>query len=299
MSSAATRFILPQVLARLSGLELLARTVVEGFIAGLHRSPYKGFSVDFMQYRPYVPGDDLRRVDWKVYARTDRFLVKEFEGETNTRVHLVLDASRSMGYRSHSVSKLEYACYLVASLAYLAIRQRDAAGLVLFDDDIRETLSPRSSKGHLHTLLTSLSNLSLGTGTSFDKPLHAIADQQQRRGFIVLVSDLLSDPDQLIEALRHFRFSGHEVLIFHILDPQEVAFDFDDVMRIRDLETGTRLLVEGSSARKLYQENFSRFQKRIRRACGLLRTDYIMITTDRPLDGALFQYLSARSRRRT
>ncbi len=298
MPQAATRFILPHVLARLSGLELLARAVVEGFIAGLHRSPYKGFSVDFMQYRPYVPGDDLRRVDWKVYARTDRFLVKEFEGETNTRVHLVLDASRSMGYQSHDVSKLEYACYLVASIAYLAIRQRDAAGLVLFDEDILQNVSPRSSKGHLHTLLKQLENVSVGAATSFDKPLHAIADQQQRRGFIVIVSDLLSNADQLIDALRHFRFSGHEVLICHVLDPQEVTFDFEDVMQIKDLETGTKLLIEGSSARALYQKNFQQFQHRIQRACGLLGIDYTLLTTDRPLDGALFQYLSARSRRR-
>ena len=299
MPQAATRFILPHVLARLSGLELLARAVVEGFIAGLHRSPYKGFSVDFMQYRPYVPGDDLRRVDWKVYARTDRYLVKEFEGETNTRVHLVLDASRSMGYQSHEVTKLDYATYLIASLAYLAVRQRDAAGLVLFDDEIRQSLPPRSSKGHLQTLLTALDNRSLGAATSFDKPLHTIAEQQQRRGFIVLVSDLLSDADQLIDALRHFRFSGHEVLIFHVLDPQEVTFDFDDIMHVKDIETGAKLLVEGKSARALYQENFKRFQHRIARACGLLGIDYTLITTDQPLDGALFEYLAARGRRHT
>ena len=299
MPQAATRFILPHVLARLSGLELLARAVVEGFIAGLHRSPYKGFSIDFMQYRPYVPGDDLRRIDWKVYARTDRYLVKEFEGETNTRVHLVLDTSRSMGYRSDGSTKLDYACYLVASLAYLALRQRDAAGLVCFDEDILESLSPRSSKGHLHTLLTRLENLSPGAATSFDKPLHAIAEQQRRRGFMVIVSDLLSDADELIDALRHFRFCGHEVLIFHVLDPQEVAFDFEDIMQIRDLETGTKLLIEGRSARAMYRKNFERFQQRIQRACGLLGIDYTLITTDRPLDEALFQYLSARSRRRT
>ena len=299
MAKAATRFILPHVLARLSGLELLARSVVEGFVAGLHRSPYKGFSVDFMQYRPYVPGDDLRRIDWKVYARTDRHLVKEFEGETNTRVHLVLDASRSMGYQSHDVTKLTYAKYLVASLAYLAIRQRDAAGLVLFDEDILHTLTPSSSKSHLHALLTSLGNLPAGTTTSLGKPLHAIADQQRRRGFVVIVSDLLADPDQLIDALRHFRFCGHEVLIFHVLDPQEVAFDFDDVIQFKDMETSTKLLVEASSARDLYQKNFRRFQQRIRRACGLLGIDYTLLTTDQPLDTALFEYLSARSRRRT
>jgi len=295
---AATRFILPHVLTRLSGLELLARAVVEGFIAGLHRSPYKGFSVDFMQYRPYVPGDDLRRVDWKVYARTDRRLVREFEGETNTRVQLILDASRSMGYQSHSVNKLTYASYLVASLAYLAIRQRDGAGLTLFDEAVRKSLPARSSKGHLYTLLRQLENLSPGAGTSFDKPLHAIAEQQQRRGFVILVSDLLSDPDQLIDALRHFRFIGHEVLIFHVLDPQEVAFDFDDVIQVLDIETGDKLLVEGSSARQLYQENFRRFQERIKHACCLLGIDYRLITTDQPLDGALFEYLSARSGRR-
>ncbi len=298
MAEAATRFILPHVLARLSGLELLARAVVEGFIAGLHRSPYKGFSVDFMQYRPYMPGDDLRRVDWKVYARTDRTLVKEFEGETNTRVHLLLDGSRSMSYQSGAITKLDYARYLVAALAYLAIRQRDAAGLTLFDEDIQERLEARSSKGHLLTLLTMLDKVEAGAGTSFDKPLHTIAEQQERRSFIVVVSDLLSDSAALIDALRHFRFCGHEVLIIHVLDPQEVHFDFEDVMHVEDLETGTKLLVEGRSARAVYQKNFQRHQQAIQRACGLLGIDYTLITTDRPLDVALFEYLCARSSRR-
>ncbi len=297
MSKASTRFIAPEVLARISSLELLARGVVEGFIAGLHRSPYKGFSVDFMEYRPYLPGDDLQRVDWKLFARSDRYFVKEFEGETNVRLHLVVDISSSMGYASGKITKREYAFFLAASLAYLMIRQRDAVGLTLFDDRIRRSVPARSSKGHLHTILTQLERAKPGTDTSFGRPLHEVAEQQRRRGFVVLLSDLLSDPDALVNALKHFRFNGHDVLVFHILDPQEVYFEFTDMVEFEDMESGEKLLVEAERAKTLYQENFARFHERLRKECGLLGIDYVLLETSRPLDHALFNYLSSRARR--
>ena len=299
MPQAATRFIQPEVLSRISNLELMARFVVEGFIAGLHRSPYKGFSVDFMEYRPYIPGDDLMRVDWKLFARTDRYFVKEFEDETNTRLNLLVDVSHSMGYASKSTTKLAYSFYLAASLAYLMIRQRDAVGLTLFDDKVLERIPPRSSKGHLHTILTHLERTALGAETAFGKPLHEMAEQQRRRGFMVVISDLLADPDALIDGLKHFRFNGHEVLLFHVLDPQEVAFDFTDVIEFEDLETGEKMLIEAESARALYQENFERFRARLRKECGLLGVDYTLLTTDQPLDFALFNYLAARAKRKS
>lgn len=299
MPQAATRFINPNVLARISSLELLSRGVVEGFIAGLHRSPYKGFSVDFMEYRPYTPGDDLQRVDWKLYARTDRTFVKEFQGETNTRLHLVLDISGSMDYTSHEITKRTYCFYLAASLAYLMIRQHDAVGLTLFDDSIRTSIPPRSSKGHLHTLLTHLEEAEPGAETAFEKPLHEIAERQHRRGFVVILSDLLSDPDALVDGLKHFRFNGHNVLVFHVLDPQEVAFEYADIVEFEDLETGERLLVEAERAGQLYRENFNQFQARLRKECALLGVDYALLTTDQPLDHALFNYLSSRAQRRT
>ncbi len=289
------RFIRPEVLSRIATLEMLARGVVEGFVTGLHRSPYKGFSVDFMEYRPYIPGDDPMRIDWKLFARSDRYYIKEFEDETNTRMHLLVDVSRSMEYASGEVTKRNYAFYLAASLAYLMVRQRDAVGLTLFDDDVRRTIPPRASKTHLHLLLREMEHAAPGGETALGKPLHALAERHRRRGFVVLISDLLDDSDTLVEGLRHFRFNGHEVMVFHVLDPQEIAFDFEDMVEFEDLETGKTMLVEAQVARELYQANFNRYQAKLKKACGLLGVDYIPITTDQPLDFALFNYLAARN----
>ena len=299
MPQAATRFIRPEVLSRISNLELMARSVVEGFVSGLHRSPYKGFSVDFMEYRPYIPGDDLMRVDWKLFARTDRYFIKEYEDETNTRLNVLVDISHSMGYTSTGLTKLDYGFYLAASLAYLMIRQRDAVGLTLFDDKVVTRIPPRSTKGHLQTMLMHLEKAELGTHTELGKPLHELAEQHRQRGFMVVISDLLADADALIEGLKHFRFNGHEVLLFQILDPQEVHFDFKDVVEFEDLETGEKMLIEAESARTLYLDNFNHYRERLRKECGLLGVDYTLLTTDQPLDFALFNYLAARGKRKT
>lgn len=296
--AASTRFIDPDVLTRISDLELLARGVVEGFVAGLHKSPYKGFSVEFMEYRPYMPGDDPAHVDWKLFARTDRYYIKQFEDETNTSLNLLLDVSPSMGYASGTLTKLTYASYLAAALAYLIIRQRDAAGLTFFDSEARLRIPPRSTAGHLHTMLTHLEGAELGARTSIGKPLHELAEAERKRGFVVLVSDLLDEPEATIDGLRHFRFKGHEVIVFHVLDPQEVRFDFEDMVEFEDLETGEKMLVEGEAARALYLENLEHFQGTLRQGCGQLGVDYVPIVTDQPLDFALFEYLAARQRRR-
>ena len=298
MQPAATRFINPDVLTRIANLELLARGVVEGFVAGLHKSPYKGVSVEFMEYRPYMPGDDPAYVDWKLFARTDRYYIKQFEDETNTSLNLLLDVSPSMGYGSGAVTKLDYASYLTAALAYLVIRQRDAVGLSLFDSELGLRIPPRSSSGHLHTLLTHLETAELGTQTSIGKPLHDLAEALKKRGFVVLVSDLLDDPEATLDGLRHFRFKGHEVIVFHLFDPQEVRFDFDDVVELEDLETGEKLLVEPDDARATYLANLERFQETLRRGCALLGIEYFPLVTDQPLDFALFEYLAARQKRR-
>ncbi len=299
MQQPATRFIDPASLARLTSLELLARAVVEGFLAGLHRSPYKGFSVDFMEYRPYVPGDDLRRMDWKVFARTDRYFVKEYEGETNTRLQLIVDTSRSMSYTSHTITKLEYSCYIAASIAFLAGRQRDATGLTLFDTQVHTYVPPKASRAHLNMLLSTLETAVPQAATNMERSLHSVAEQHRRRGFVVLISDLLTDADRIERALRIFRFARHNVLVLQVLDPQEVVFDFKDVVEFLDLESGRKMLVDAKSARTMYQTEFHRFQQRIRKICGLLQADYALLHTDAPLDQALFQYLSARARRKT
>lgn len=294
----APRFIRPDVLARIANLELLARGVVEGFVAGLHKSPYKGFSVEFMEYRPYLPGDDPLRIDWKLFARSDRYYVKEFEDETNTRMHLLVDVSASMDYASGGLSKRDYGFYLAAALAYFVLRQRDGVGLTLFDDRARLRLPPRSTPNHLHTLLRHLEQAEPGARSDLGKPLHALAEQLKKRGFVVLVSDLLDDPEPLIDGLRHFRFGGHEVLVFHVLDPREMSFDFEDVVAFEDLETGERRLVVTEEARAEYLDNLNAHLHTLRRACSLMGIDYTLLTTDQPLDFALFNYLAARRRRR-
>lgn len=293
----ATRFIDPNVLSRVSHMELRARAVVEGFVAGLHRSPYKGFSVEFMSYRPYMPGDDLMHVDWKLFARSDRYYVKEFEDETNTALSILLDVSGSMEYGSRGLSKRLYGSYLAASLAYLAIRQHDAAGLTLFDDGIVEHIPPRSTTGHLHAILEYLDTAGPGALTDMGKPLHELAERRRRRGFVVLISDLLDDVDALVDGLHHFRYKGHEVIVFHVMDPQEIAFDFSDMVEFEDMESGEKLLVASEAAREAYLENVERFTSTLKRSCGQMGVDYQLLTTDRPLDFALFEYLAARAKR--
>jgi uncharacterized protein (DUF58 family) len=295
--SPPTRFIKPDVLSKISNLELLARSVVEGFISGLHKSPYKGFSVEFMEYRPYIPGDNLMHVDWKLYARTDRFYVKQFEEETNTTLNILVDVSQSMSYGSNGVRKVDYGFYLAATLAYFMIRQQDAVGITFFDDDIIQKIPPGSSKAHLHTLLTHLDRAELGAKSEFGKPLHALAEYQKQRSLVVLVSDLLDEPENLIEGLKHFRFNGHEVIIFHVMDPRELSFDFDDLAQFEDLETGEQMLIVPEAMREAYLENLDRFRSNLKKKCGHLGIDYTLLPSDRPLDFALFEYLAARQRR--
>ncbi len=279
-------------------MQLLARTVVEGFIAGLHKSPYKGASVEFMSYRPYIYGDDPLKVDWKVYARTDRLYVKEFEDETNTSINLLVDISPSMGYTSGEVSKLDYAFYLAASLGYFMWRQQEAVGMTLFDDAIVQRIPPRKASGHFLTILQHMQKAETGQPTSMGKPLHQLAEFQRQRGFVVLISDLLDDPDAIINGIKHFRFVGHEVIVFHLFDAQEVNFDFSDMVEFEDLETGEKMLLEAETAKQIYKDNFEAYRKRLTEQCALLGADYHLITTDQPLDFALFNFLAARTKRR-
>ena len=289
-----TRFIQPQVLSRIANLELLARTVVEGFISGLHRSPYKGFSVDFMEYRPYIPGDDPMHVDWKAWARSDKLFVKEFEDETNTQIDIMVDISGSMGYSSAELSKMQYALYLASALAYLAVRQRDATGLTLFDSEIRTRLPARSTKRHLQTMLREMERADVGAATMMGKPLHALAEQRSRRGFVILISDMLGDLEALSEGLKHFRFKGHEVILFQILDPQELEFEFQDMIEFEDLETGETMLVDADTARTVYTDRLNEHQQALKKTCGGLGIDLTTLSTAQPLDFALFNYLAAR-----
>jgi uncharacterized protein (DUF58 family) len=291
-------FLDPAILARLGTLELKARTVVEGFLSGLHRSPFKGFSVEFAEYRQYLPGDDLSTIDWKVYARTDRYYVKKYEEETNVDCHLLLDVSASMGYGSHDVTKLRYGSMLAASLAYLMNRQRDAVALTTFDDAITTMLPVSARPGHLRSILVALDNVVLGRRTDVSKPLHLLADGIRKRGLVVLISDLLDEPESVIDGLRHFRFRGSDVIVFHLLDPAERTFPFDRAARFRDVELGDELMAVPSVVRPQYLDALNSAIEQYKRELGSAGVDYQVMDTSTPLEFALMAYLATRGRTR-
>jgi len=290
-------YLRPDVVSRLSRLDLVARLVVEGFITGLHQSPYHGFSVEFSEYRQYMPGDPPRDIDWKVYGKTDRLYVKQYEEETNLKAYLLFDTSRSMGYRSGEVSKFQYAVYLSAALAHLMLRQRDAVGLVGFDDAIRNYIPPRSVRSHLYTLLGALEAASpQGADTDLAATFHDLAERVKRRGLIVVFSDLLDDPEAVLTALKHFRHRRHEVIVFHILDPEERRFSFGRETRFVDLETETQVATEPWHIAPAYRRHMDALIDRFRRECRESYVDYVLLDTSVPFDTALLNYLAKRRR---
>lgn len=290
------RFLDPAVLARIGSMELRARTIVEGFLIGLHRSPYKGFSVEFTEYRQYLPGDDLSTIDWKVFARSDRYYVKKFEEETNLDCHLLLDISASMGYASGEVTKLEYASYLAASLAYLMNRQRDAVGFMAFDDEIVTSIPVSARPGHLRTLLAALDRIQLGRRSNVSKPLTRLAEALTRRGMVVLMSDLLDEPVEIVKGLRYLRFKGSDVIVFHLLDHAELTFPFDRASRFLDMETDDEVMAVPDVVREHYLKEVKALIALYERELRLVGIDYWLVDTSKPLDFALLSYLSARSR---
>ena len=293
------RFLDPAVLARLGTMELKARTVVEGFLSGLHRSPYKGFSVEFAEYRQYMPGDDLSTLDWKVYARSDRHYVKKFEEETNLDCHLLLDVSASMAYRGGApMSKIEYGSVLAASLAFLMNRQRDATGLMAFDHRIVSRLPPGARPGHLHALLLALERLRPGERSDLGRPLQQLAASVLKRSLVVFISDLLHDPEPVLRGLRHLKARGCDVIVFQVLDPNELTFPFKGPSRFRDLESASEITADAPSIRAAYLREMGGLTLRYDRELRGNGIDYVQVDTARPLDFALLAYLSARSRRK-
>jgi uncharacterized protein (DUF58 family) len=290
------RFLDPAVLARLGTLELKARAVVEGFLTGLHRSPYKGFSVEFAEFRQYIPGDAPSSIDWKVYARSDRYYVKKFEEETNLDCRLLLDVSASMGYGSRGITKLQYASMLAASLAYLMNRQRDAVGLTTFDDTIVTMLPPGARPGHLRSILLTLDRVVLGSRTDVSRPLHMLADSIGKRGMVILISDLIDDPARVVDGLRHFRFKGTDVIVFHVMDPAELTFPFERASRFRGMEGEDELMAVPSVVRERYLEELGSTLETYKRELGSAGIDYRLIDTSEPLEFALLSYLSGRGR---
>lgn len=301
MSTAAApglRHLDPAVVARLSSLELRARAIVEGFISGLHRSPFRGFSVEFAEYRPYLPGDDLASIDWKVYARSDRHFVKKFEEETNVECHLLVDISRSMDYGTGAMTKREYAATLAACLAYLINRQRDAAGLLAFDNDIVRRVPSSARPGHLRVLLAELDTLPEGRESDMRKPLEKLAAALARRGIIVLISDLLDEPERVIKGLELLRARGSDVVVFQLLDRAELTFPFEDSTQFKDLETGAEVLTRPVEVREDYLASVAAMFERYTQAFGAAGIEYLRLDTHEPLDAALSAWLSARARRR-
>jgi uncharacterized protein (DUF58 family) len=290
----ATRFIDPLALTRISSLELIARTVVEGFVSGLHRSPHLGFSVNFAEYRAYRPGDDIRKIDWKVYGRTDRFFVKEFEGETNTCIHLILDCSRSMAYGSRGIKKLEYGQFLAASLGYFAFKQRDALGFISYDDDVVDYIPARGSIGHLNSVLHAIERAHPGEKTDFVKPLIHVAQRLRRRGIVVVISDLYDDPDNVMNGLRHLVFRGNDVIVFQILDPLELRFDFSQSAQFVDMETRAEMHVIPDYVRQEYRSVLRNQIAEYEKECLKDGMDFSLIDISQPLDSALFAYLVRR-----
>lgn len=297
-SSAAPRaqFIDPHALMRIKGLELRAKSVVHGFMSGLHRSPYHGFSVEFTEYRQYTPGEDTRHIDWRLYARSDRYYLKRYEDETNLRCHLLVDRSRSMGFGSTGFSKKDYANTLAATLAYFLQLQRDLAGLVTFEQHIVDYLPARFRPGHLRRLMLMLEKPVQGKGTDILAPLRQIADLVTKRGLMVLISDLLAPVEHLEAHLARLRVQGHEVVVFQVLDPQESSFAFDEPALFEDLESGRQVYIDPNVVRNEYLSRLATHNEKVRKACEQLGIEYHPLTTDRPLELALYDYLKGRQR---
>jgi len=289
-------YLKPELLTRISNLEMRAKLVVEGFITGLHKSPFHGFSVEFSQHRPYNPGDSLKFIDWKVFGRTDRFYIKQYEEETNLKAYILLDISNSMEYSSAGISKLLYAKYLSSALAYMMLMQRDAVGLTIFDDKIQKLLPPRSAYSYLQPILMEIDKSKGGSDTNISHVLHKMAERIRRRGLIILISDLLDNPEEVISGLRHFRHNHHEVLVFHVLDPQEIQFDFKGDVIFEDLESTEKIRTFPWFIKKEYQEKMQEFISYYRSTCRENRIDYQLIETDLSLDKALMEYLVKRNK---
>ncbi|MCX7702737.1 MAG: DUF58 domain-containing protein [Planctomycetota bacterium] len=290
------RFLKPAALSRLRNLKLIARTVVEGFISGLHRSPYQGFSVEFAEYREYSPGDDLKHFDWRAYGRTERHYIKLYQEETNLKCYILLDCSASMAYKSNGVSKFEYGCYLAASLAYLLVRQKDAVGLALFDEKVNLRMPPRASFGHLHNILIQLERAEPSKKTGIASALHAIAENTKRRGLMILISDLFENPDEVMRGIRHLRHDRHEVIVFHLLDVSEIEFPFSGNITFEDMETGEKVTLPAHLFQKEYAERLESFRNEYRKRCAEDYVDYVPVRTDEPFDRLLAHYLAKRLR---
>ncbi len=291
------KYLQPEVVAKLANMELVARLVVEGFITGLHKSPYHGFSVEFAEHRQYMPGDEPKHIDWKIYGKTDRYYIKQFEEETNLKSYIILDASRSMAYSSNGkMSKLEYASYIAAALSHLMVQQRDAVGLTVYDEKIRTYMPPHATKSYLKEILRQLEITEGSNKTGTAESLHQIAERIKRRGLVIILSDLFDKPKEVATALKHFRHKKNEVIVMQVLDPLERSFAFGGDAVFKDMETAEEIMTQPYHLQKAYQEEMKKFLDSYKKECRENNIDYVLLDTSTPFDIALFQYLSKRQR---
>jgi uncharacterized protein (DUF58 family) len=294
MADATHKFLDPKVLNKITRLDLKARHIVEGFMGGMHKSPYHGFSVEFAEHREYAPGDDLKHLDWKVFGRSDRLFIKEYELETNLRTHILLDTSESMDYGGKETTKLELASHIAASMAYLILKQQDSVGMVCFDKEVKTFIPTSSSMGHLRPILGTLAQSEGKNKTDLGAVLNSLAERIQRRGLIILISDLFDKPEVLLKSLQHFSHKRHDVIVFHVLDEYELTFPFERMTLFEGLEEYPKQLVDPRSLRKAYLAEVNQFCEDIRKGCVRQMIDYVRISTDQDLDVELTKYLAGR-----
>lgn len=299
MWQAVDERLLPELLAKIKTLKLRARTVVEGFLSGMHRSAYKGSSIEFAEHRPYFPGDDVRHVDWKAYAKSDRLFVKEFEEETNLRCYLLVDASASMSFGTTAMSKFEYASVVAAAITYLALKQRDSVGMVIFNERMLSYIPPKMNPAHFKVLVEALESVRPHGRTNFGNVISELGERIKRRGLVILLSDLVEENGSLRKALSFLRHRKHEVIVFHVLDPAEIELPFDEPSVFRDMESQRALPADPVALRASYKRELELYLAGCKEVCLQAYAEYKLIRTDEPLDKSLTEYLSWRSRRRT
>jgi len=290
------KYLNPNIVNQLDNLYLKAKLIVEGFMSGLHKSPYHGFSVEFSEHRPYGEGDEIKNIDWKIWGKTDKYYIKRFEEETNLSCHIFLDASKSMQFKSKNISKFDYAKIIAAALSYLMIQQRDALGLYVFDSKIKVKISPKSNKSHLNTILSIMDKIQIGTDTNLASILNSAADKIKKRGLIILISDLLDEPKQVIDALKHFKYNNNEVLVFHTLDEQEIKLNYNNHTIFEDLETKEQIATEPWHIQKSYNLEVTQFIEYYKKQCLANKIDYNLLTTNKNVDYALSEFLNKRKK---
>jgi len=286
----------PQVINQIDNLYLKAKMIVEGYMAGLHKSPYHGFSIEFSEHRAYGVGDEVKNIDWKLWSKTDKYYIKRFEEETNLLAHIFLDSSRSMDFSSINISKFEYSKMIVATLSYLMMQQKDASGLVVFDSKIKSTIPPKNNKAHLNTMLSIIENTTIGDDTNISKVLHSGAEKIKKKGLVILVSDLLDEPNKVVDSLKHFKYNNNEVLVFHVLDPKEINLDYNERTIFEDLETNKTIEAEPWQINQAYKKEMDELIKYYKTECSINKIDYNQLTTNQNLAHVLSQFLNKRKK---